>query len=198
MLCRRGLYSTTVVSVFIGLMLSVGLVVKSSFALFTGTTSNTSNSFAAANVSLSDDDTGSALFTVTGLYPGSSAIRCLRVTYNGDITAVVRFYTTASTYSGTLGPYVTLTIDEGAAGTYADPTCSNWTTGTTVYTGLLSTFASTYTNYSNGAYKAGGAWTPTGSTQAKTYRFTYLVSAAAPNSAQGTSAGIGFTFEAQG
>jgi hypothetical protein len=195
---RRGAHSVILAAVIVGLIISGCLVWGSSTAMFTATTANPSNSFAAGAVALSDDDTGLALFSVTNLHPGDSGSRCLRVTYTGDIQAIVRFYTTASSYTGTLGPYLTLTIEEGGAGTYANATCSNWTTGTVVYTGLLSAFAATYTNYTTGAYNAGGAWTPTTNGQFKVYRFAYQLSASAPSSMQAASAGIGFTWEAQG
>jgi len=195
---RRTRLSVGLVSALVGLLASGCLVWQSSTAAFGGSTANPTANWAAGTVTVSDDDGGSALFTVAKLDPGDSGTRCLRVTYTGTVATIVRFYTTAGSYSGGLGPYLTLSIDEGDAGTYANTTCSDWTGGTAVYSGPVSAFASTHTTYADGAYKPGGAWSPTAGGQSKVYRFAYQLSATTPDSAQGAGATIGFTWEAQG
>jgi hypothetical protein len=67
-----------------------------------------------------------------------------------------------------------------------------------VYSGTLLAFGTTYTSYANGAGIGAGAWIPTGTaSESRTYQFTYTVSAAAPDSTQGGTAAIGFTWETQ-
>src|SRR3712207_7319239 len=47
--------------------------------------------------SLSDDDSGSAMFTATGLKPGSTGTKCIQVTYGGSLAAAVKLYVSSST-----------------------------------------------------------------------------------------------------
>jgi hypothetical protein len=189
--------SVTVLSMFAGVALSCALVWNATSAAFNGYTTNPNNSWTSGTLSLSDDDTTSALFNVSGLSPGDTGSRCIRVTYTGNSRADVRFYTTASTYTGTLGAYIDLAISEGPAGTYANGTCSDWTTGTSVYSGTMANFASGTTNFSTGAYNSSDKWSPVANGQYKVYKFTYTLQLTAPNSSQNTSGGIGFTWEAQ-
>ena len=59
-------------------------------------------------------------------------------------------------------------------------------------TGTLAGF--TATTYAGGY----GAWTPTGSTaETRAFRFTYSFSSSAPNTTQGGTASVGFTWESQ-
>jgi hypothetical protein len=41
------------------------------------------------------------------------------------------------------------------------------------------------------------SWAPTGGTATKAYRITYALSASTPDSAQGGTAALGFTWESQ-
>ena len=51
-------------------LLSLGVVGQASYAAFSARVSSTGNTLAAGTVVLSDDDTGSALFSLTNLRPG--------------------------------------------------------------------------------------------------------------------------------
>jgi hypothetical protein len=176
------------------MVVAAALVWNSSSAEFSATTTNPStNAWAAGTLSISDDDTGTAMFNVPILKPGDTGTRCVRVTYGGSIASAVKLYTTASSYTGTLGSSITLTVSEGPDGTYADVTCSNWTTGTQIYTGTMANFNASHTSYANGV----SAWTPTTSGDVKVYKFVYSLPIGTANATQNTSAGIGFTWDAQ-
>src|SRR5258708_6951108 len=74
----------------VGAVLCSTMVWRTSSALFAGTTTNTSNSWATGTVSLSDDAAGTALFssaTDGGLSGGQSITKCIKVTYGGSITS---------------------------------------------------------------------------------------------------------------
>ena len=91
------------------------LVVTSSRAAFVAQNDNVTNQVTAAAVDLTDNDAGTAMFAnVTGLMPGTDVDRCIDVTYTGtvDPTAVLLYANAAPT--GTLAPYLNLTIDVGA------------------------------------------------------------------------------------
>src|ERR671929_1637124 len=101
------------------------LVVTSSRAAFVAQNDNTSNQVTAAAVDLTDNDSGTAMFNnVTGLMPGTNVDRCIDVTYTGtvDPTAVLLYVNAAPT--GTLAPYLNLTIDVGADTADAFRTCT--------------------------------------------------------------------------
>lgn len=176
---------------------SCSLVWHGSYAAFNGQTS-TASSFAAATVSLTDDDggtsptTGTAMFTASGLKPTDAAVsKCIQVTYSGSsgVAAPVKLYG-ANLVSGGLQTYLNLTIEAGTPGTYAS--CGSFA-GSSIYTGTVSGFATAHTSYANGLATT---WTPTTNGQTRAFRFIYSVQNNA--SAQGQSCGISFVWEAQG
>ena len=58
----------------------------------------------------------------------------------------------------------------------------------------MSTFGTTKTSFATGV----SSWAPTGSgSETKAYRITYALSASTPDSAQGGTAALGFTWESQ-
>jgi hypothetical protein len=186
---RRSRLTRGVVLLVLGLLGSAVLIWSSTQAAFSGTTGNAGNAWSAGSVSLSDDDTGAAAFSVTGLKPGSTGSKCVEVTYTGNIASSVKLYTTATSYTGTLGPYLNFTVQLGSGGTYAD--CTGFSSEATLHNTTLSAFSSGYTNFGNGV----GSWTPSTNGDKKTYKFTYTLQD--DDSAEGASAGIGFTWESQ-
>ena len=165
---------------------SAGLVWQASYSAFSATTTNASNNWATASVTLTDDDANSAMFNATGLQGGSTGSKCIVVTYGSASPATVKLYGTAT---GTLGSYLDITIEEGSGGTFAD--CTGFTSGGTIFTGTLAGFATGSSSFATGV----GTFAPTGSGQSKTYKITYTVQS--DNAAQGTSASATFTWEAQ-
>ena len=166
------------------------LVVTSSRAAFVAQNDNTSNQVTAASVDLSDNDSGTAMFNnVTGLMPGTNVDRCIDVTYTGSVdpTAVLLYVTGAPT--GTLAPYLDLTVDLG--NDTADPfrTCTSFVSTSTLYSGTLSNFATTYPNYAGGL----STWDPAGSPETKTFRFRLAVQDNA--AAEGLTSTFGFSWE---
>ncbi|WP_018681203.1 hypothetical protein [Actinokineospora enzanensis] len=187
---RTGLKTAAVLTT--GLVASALVIWFSSYAAFTATTSNSGNTFNSGSVSITDDDSNGVLFTVSGLKPGDTGTRCIEVTFTGNVASSVKLYTTAVSYTGTLGTYIDFVVKQGTGGTYAD--CTGFVadaSGGTIHNGTLAAFASGYTNFSNGI----GTWTPSTANSKKTYQFTYTLQD--NNAAQNKSAGIGFTWEAQ-
>jgi hypothetical protein len=171
----------------LALLASSAVVYQASNAAFTGTTANPSNAWASGTVSLTDNDSGVALFNATGLKPGSTDTKCMVVTYTGSLTAAVRLYATTYSDNG-LAQYLTFAVDEGT-GSAAD--CSDFTLGTNLYTGTLSGFSGK-SSYATGV----SAWTPAGGSNAtKTYKFSWTLQD--NDLAQGKSSAATFTWEAQ-
>jgi hypothetical protein len=168
------------------LMLTV-LTVTRSQAAFSDTTANAGNSFASGSVVLTDDDTDTAMFTVTAMTPGTPAVECLTVTYSGSLTpADIRMYGTSS---GALAPYLDTTIEVGTGGSFGN--CAGFTPSGTIFNNTLANFSTTHTNWTSGLAAFTAATNPT----SRTLRFTVDVQ----NNplAQTKSASADFTFEAQ-
>ena len=84
-----------------------------------------------------------------------------------------------------------LLIEAGTGGTTSS--CAGFATTSTLYNSTLSSLASSATNFATGL----GTWAPSGSGQTTAYRFTWTFSSSAPNTTQGGSAAVQFTWEAQ-
>ena len=170
---------------------SGALVWGASQAAFSGQTINNGNSWATGTVVLSDDDSGTAMFNVTNMKPGATGTKCIQVTSTGSLASAVKLYGTGFTQTNSVGAQITLTVEEGTGATTSS--CTGFT-GSSIFTGTLADFAANRSNYSNGA----GTWAPTGTPpETRSYKFTYTLAANAPDSVQGSTAGIGFTWESQ-
>jgi hypothetical protein len=177
-------------------LLVSGLVVgQASYSAFTATTSNPTSNWSAGTVVLTDDDSNTAMFTATGLKPGSTGTKCIAVTSSGSLPSDVNLYGTSPATTNALSTYIHLTIIQGTGG--SSGSCTGFTplaTGSSLYTGTLANFETTSTNFATGL----GTWTPAGTApETRTFEFTYTVDAATPNTSQGGTAAIGFTWEDQ-
>jgi hypothetical protein len=185
---RRAL-PAALIAVVIGLFGSGFMVWTASNAAFSGTTTNPSNSWAAGSVALTDDDSATAMFNASGLTPTASVTNCITVTYNGTVTAPIKLYGAAPGGTG-LATYLNLTVEVGTGGSFNS--CAGFSPSSSLFTGTVATFGSTYTNYSNGVDTT---WAPTGAAQTKVFRFT--VQLANNSAAQGLTCTMPFTWEAQ-
>jgi hypothetical protein len=177
-------------AVLVGVLGSAGLVWQGTTAAFTSTTPTGSNAWTTGAVTVSDDDSGSALFTVTGLVPGSTGSNCITVTYSGNVATTVKLYASASSDSSSVAQYLDLTIQEGSGGGFGS--CGSFSASSTIYTGTLATFTSTKTAYGSGV----GTWAPS-SSATRVYKITYTLNASTPSAKQSTSTTATFQWEAQ-
>lgn len=166
------------------------LTVTTSRAAFSAQTSNVGNSASTGSVSLTDDDAGTALFTLTDMTPGTTYTNCVTVTYSGTTpTQPVKLYRDAAVGGTGLESYLDLTVEIGSGGSFGS--CAGFS-GSTLSTGTLASFMSTRLDYSSGL---SSGWTPSGSPESRTFRFSLSVQN--DNNAQGKTATFGFTWEAQ-
>lgn len=174
----------------LGLALAMLLVWQSSYSTFHGATTSGVNNWAAGTVSLSDNDSGAALFTTTPkLKPGSTGSRCIVVTSTGTVPTTVKLYGSGLATTNGLSSYLDLTITRGTGGALD---CTGYSSSSPVFTGTLATFAAT--SWNNGY----GTWAPTGSaSESSTYRFDYTLNTGAPAGTQGGTAQISFVWEAR-
>ncbi|MBL8928499.1 MAG: hypothetical protein JNL54_00100 [Kineosporiaceae bacterium] len=172
----------------LALLASSAVVYQASNAAFSATTTNGANSWQSGSVALSDNDSGVAMFSVTGLSPGDTGEKCIVVTYGGSLNAAVTLYATSYTDSG-LGQYLDLTIQEG---TGAQANCSDFSSSATLHNTDLDAFATTSTGFGTGV----SSWAPAGGSAAtKTFRFAWTLQD--DNGAMGKSSQVTFTWEAQ-
>jgi hypothetical protein len=178
-------------------LVASGLVVsQASYSAYSDTTTNPTNSWTSGTVALADDDSSTALFTATNLKPGSTGEKCIVVTSTGSLPAVVKLYGTGSATTKALSSSLNLTITQGSGGSFGS--CTGFTpasTASSVYSGTVAGFASAATGYASGV----GSWTTTGGSTAesRTYRVSYTLADNAPDSTQGGTASLGYTWEAQ-
>jgi hypothetical protein len=189
-------------AVLLGLGLSSLVIWQTSYSAYSATTSNATNSWSTGNLALTDDDggtgnvTGTAMFSATGLRPGSTGTHCITVSSTGSLPALVRLYGTGAATVNGLSSYIDLTVTQGTGGNFGS--CSGYVPLTggadAVYNGTVAAFPS-------GGYATGlSTWSTAGTTGAaetRSYQFTYTVNANAPTSTMNGSASLGFTWEAQ-
>ena len=147
------------------------LVVTSSRAAFVAQNDNTANSVTSASITLTDNDAGVAMFNLSNLMPATPERRCIDVTYTGTANPMpVLLYATAAP-TGTLAPYLDLSIEVGTDLTPAFGDCTGFTPSATVYSGTLQSFATTHGSYATGWT----TWDPAVSGEVRTFRFTVTV-----------------------
>lgn len=171
------------------------LVWQASYAAFSSTTQNAGDRWSAGSVNLTDDDANTAMFAAQGIKPGDQDTACIAVTSDGTLPSEVKLYGVGYSEQGELGSYIDLVVEEGTGGGFGD--CAGFTplaSGATIYDGTLDAFGTTKTAFGSGV----GAWAPDGTAgDTRVYRFSYQLDPSTPNTAQGGSAVVHFTWEAQ-
>jgi hypothetical protein len=172
------------------LALAAGLVWQSAYAAFSETTPPYTLSWSTGTVVLADDDAGAVMFSASGLRPGATQTRCITVTSTGSAPSLIRLYGSGRTTTKSLSAHLTLVVSAGTGGSAGS--CVGFVPSSSVYRGTL---AALPTSYASGV----GSWTTAGTTTGETtnYQITYSLAASAPASAQGGTAAVAFTWEAQ-
>jgi hypothetical protein len=171
-----------------------------SYAAFVAVASNSGNSYAAGTVALSDNDSGTAMFTsLTSAAPSDSETSCIRVRFDGTLPSNVRLY---GTVSGALAPYLTLTVTRGTDPTPAFDNCSTFTADATsytgagngvVYTGPLGSFPTTW----NAGIIDPTSGSPESWTQNEEHVYKFVLSLGPNTAGQAQTATAAFTWEAR-
>lgn len=193
---RSGLEKALLSVLVIGLLAgAVGLGVSASFS---AATQSNGNEIVTGTVNVGDNDNGTALYTATGVKPGDTVSRCIKVTYNGTLPAAMRMY--ASGTPGALAPYVDLTITQGTQASSSFPSCTGFTAdaGAPLFSGTLEAFELNRTGYASGIATTPGATANWDSGASRVYRIDATLQSNAPDSVQGASTGShSFVWEAR-
>lgn len=175
----------------VAVIASGAMVWQASYAAFSDVTSNPTNNWSSGTVRLADNDSETALFAATNLKPGATAAKCITVTSSGSLPSTVKLYGTDYATTNNLASTLALKVEEGSGSTSAE--CAGFAAaGAAIFDGTLTAFSSK-TSFANGV----GTWAPAAGTQTKSYRVTYTLSPATPDTAQGGTAKVGLTWEAQ-
>ncbi|GLY97719.1 hypothetical protein [Actinoplanes sp. NBRC 103695] len=181
----------TLLGVLLGASLTSTMIVRTTQAVFTGSTS-TNNTWASGGAEITSDGTGSAVFnsgTDGALVNGQTLTKCIVVTYKGaTVPAAVKLYSSAVAGTG-LADYLNVTVDVGSS-TSVGGNCAGWALSSTPFTGTLTDFAA-MNSFANGV----GSWGPSVVNEKLTYRFTVTVQNVP--AAQNKTASATFTWEAQ-
>jgi hypothetical protein len=166
------------------------------WAALSGTTENTGNTFSAGTVTMTDNDSSAAMFTFTNQKPGVAEDGCIKVNYTGSVSAsAVKLY---GTVSGTMAPYLTVTVTRGTDSTPAFDNCGGFVADATNYNGLgagvlfSGTLSSFPTTYAAGLADPLSPWT-----NVSTASYKLTVQVVDTNAVQGLSSGATFTWEAR-
>ena len=186
---------------FTGVILALVATVAGvgTFAYFSATTESTGNTFAAGTVTISDNDAGSAVVSLSSAAPGDASTGCIRVTNTGSMGVQVRLY---GTVSGDLAPYLSLTVTRGTDSSPSFNSCAGFTADGTdyigagagvTYSGTLGAYPSTYgSGILDPTSGAPVTWSPG---QSVSYR--YRAELQNDTAAQGKTATVTFTWEAR-
>jgi hypothetical protein len=183
---RRLLLPLVVVGV-----VSAGVAGTATYAAFSSTTANGSDSFSAGTVYLADNDSGNRMLSLTNAKPGiDTATSCIAVTYGGTLSAAVHLY--AQNVSGSIAPYINLTVTRGEGASTFGSGCTGFTaTGTgdgQIYSGTLSAFPTSY---------ATGIVDPQSWSTNDVHVYKFVASLANNPAAQAAAGSADFVWEAQ-
>ncbi|WEO75809.1 hypothetical protein BJQ94_10465 [Cryobacterium sp. SO2] len=202
---KPSILTRRIVTVAVGpaAILVAGLMVfQASNAAFSSSTRNPGNSWSTGSVTLTDDDNGTAGFQVTNATPGDTGQKCIVVTASSSVPGIVKAYVqNLSPSAQGLEDYITLIIEQGTGGSFAD--CTGFTVDPTVTVlpaESLTTLSTVNQNYATG----GSAWATTGNTagESRTYRGTWEFDATGLSqleidALQGASTSIDLVWELQ-
>jgi hypothetical protein len=173
--------------------------VAGSLAVLSAQTRNPSNLFSTGTVIIGDNSGGSTLFTLSAADPGSSASGCIKVTSTGSVASTVTLYGSSS---GSLAPYINLTVTRGTDSSPSYASCTNFTADGTNYLGsgngviYSGTLAAYPTSYATGIVDPLAA-SPESWTQNEAHSYKITATLASNNAAQGLSTTATFTWEAR-
>jgi hypothetical protein len=194
-------------AVLLGPVIASASVMQRTGAAYSATTTNPSSAWTSGRVTLTDDDAGAAMFSVSGMVPGGSGSRCLKVKYNGTLAAsAIKLYASSAVPSsppaGALADQMTIKIEmdtnTSPTGQFSDgSSCALSSPTDVVTTRTLRTFINSTNSWATGI--AAPSWTPAGNNTDtfRTFRITWALPSNAASTAQNTSQTVNFTWEAQ-
>jgi hypothetical protein len=168
------------------------------WSAFSATTDNSANAFTAGTVAIGDDDSGSAMLSLTNAKPGDSDAACMVVDYTGSLPASVKLY--GSTGGNGLAQYLDLKVTRGTKSSAFDA-CGDFSADATdyigsgagvIYDGTLQGYPDGYGAGIDDAPGAADTWT-----NGENHAYKFVVTVQNDGAAQGLNASQVFTWEAR-
>jgi hypothetical protein len=168
------------------------------WSAFSATTDNSGNAFVAGTVVIGDDDSGSAMLSLSNAKPGDADAACMVVDYTGSLPASVKLY--GSTGGSGLDQYLDLKVTRGTKSSGFDA-CGDFTADATdyigsgagvIYDGTLQGYPDGYGAGINDAPGAAETWT-----SGETHAYKFVITVQNDGAAQGLNASQVFTWEAR-
>jgi hypothetical protein len=184
----------------VSVIAAAALISNASFAAFSSSTRNSGNNWRTGSVSLTDDDTGAARFTVVNMVPGQTETKCIKVTSFASVPGTVKFYLLNAVRSPQrLEEHINFNVAEGNGGGFGS--CTGFVPVSVVGAGgTLAQGMDLTTSYASGA----GNWVTAGvsSGESRTYQITWTfdttgLTQAALDGLQGASTGVDVQWEIQ-
>ncbi len=181
------------------LLLTIGVVGTvagwGAYSAFTATTANSGNTITAGTVAISQHAGATTLYSGTDQGPGSSFVKCVRVSYTGSLASSVRLYVSSGVTNGSA---FNLKVERGSGLSSPDASmnCTGFSSSSTPYDGNLGAFATNYAGGVDGKASA-AAWNQNDSVD---YRFTITVNDDSTPNAHTSALSSGahtFTWEAR-
>jgi hypothetical protein len=113
------------------------------FSAFSSQTDNPNNEITAGTVSIEDNDSNGALYSISDAKPNDPKASCIEVKYTGSLPSDVHMYRVAGAL-GTLAPYANVKIEYGTQATPTFPSCTGFNSAGTLYDGDLPGVATAY------------------------------------------------------
>jgi hypothetical protein len=210
---QRRLDRKTKLALIVFIVALVGSIAAvATWSAFSETTGNETNQFETGSLNLTDNDSGTALFNMSGAVGGDTVEKCITVSYSGTLTSNVRLYG-ATTGGNGLNAYLDLQVTRGSfsGATPAGNACTNgagssFVADSVTYSGgngagsggvLFNARMNNYpTTWSAGIVDAPGG-TPEPWTASETHVYRLRVTVANDSDAAGKNHTQTFTWEAQ-
>jgi hypothetical protein len=147
----------------LAMLAAAGMALMAIFAYSPGGSPSTTPVAVLASIGLVDDDGDLGLFNVSGMVPGSSTTRCVKVQYGGPATSGTVFFS-AGDITGPLAATLSIKVEQGTGGGFAS--CAGFT-GTVIYDGPLTSLV----DPDPAAPQTTTGWSPAAGEE-RTYRLT--------------------------
>ncbi|MFE9890259.1 hypothetical protein [Streptomyces scopuliridis] len=181
-----------VVPVPLGLLLSGALVWGATNADWSGTSSNSGNTWTAGSAGLANDSKV-PMFDIDKMRPGDTGFNCIEIKSNADVPTALKLYSNSQNWPSNYQSFIDLKIDVGSGGTFGD--CDGFTRHRTAFDGTLDQFVALHTDFRAGV----GPWPLSGKPpNSLSFRFSWKFSPSAPNGSQSVNTNeVIFTWEAR-
>ena len=177
-------------------VLLAGLMVwQGTNAAFSADTRNIGNHWETGSVTLTDDDSGLAMFNVQNVVPGQSGSKCIVVTATPTVASTVKTYVQSLQADG-LENNVFVSMQQGSGGSFGD--CTGFVPAGDTVTSMTLVSAATYNSFANGVLP----WSISAGTSYKTYKVSWIfdtgsLDQAGVDALQGKSASMNIEWELQ-